>query len=377
MKEVNSERLNFRLIKRVDCSACNTFFNAIYGDERTDKQWGWEFDSPNKDAKELPFIVVEKSNSIVGTQALIPVPMVDRNGVFLTAKSEETLVSPSMRGYGLFGQMYERLLVEARKQQYVSIWGFTPAIKAFEQAGFISPVSTEQLFLPLASKSVDIIVPSTNNYGMKRRIERLLLGVGIFLPIIWSLLKWSISLFHTFFKKKDPSLVFSTVGDAPLDTETLCHSFVNQWGGATIMRDRYYLKWRIFENPYVNPIMMTVRREGVLVGWIIYSWDKNNVGYVVDLMTSDGVDGHFKIAKDLIAKCVTDLKSKGVNAVRAWHVPNHPYADLVRKIYQELGFYHVRRGHPMIYRRVMESDQSSTKKDPWYITRIYTEGKTG
>ncbi len=90
--------------------------------------------------------MAELDGEIVGTQAFIPVALVDRAGQYLSTKSEETLVSPSMRGKNLFHRMYEPLIAWAATHGVEYIWGFTPAKNAFEREGCLCPIKTSQLF---------------------------------------------------------------------------------------------------------------------------------------------------------------------------------------------------------------------------------------
>jgi hypothetical protein len=97
----------------VDCNIeeCNDFHIRAYGVNRTLSRWYWQFDSLLEGTH--PFVVAKKNGHIVGTQALMPIIMHDGLNIILTAKSQETIVDPSMRGQGVFQKMYELLMSHA------------------------------------------------------------------------------------------------------------------------------------------------------------------------------------------------------------------------------------------------------------------------
>ena len=145
--------MEIRFADESDAAKCNEFYNDYYQSERTLEQWRWEFLDYTQ-ISSLPFVVVSENDEIVATQAFINIPLIDEKGVFWTAKSEETLVSPKMRGKKLFEKMYEPLFSLLKRERWCSVWGFTPAVKSFERVGFKVPVSTKQLFRVFSPKAV-------------------------------------------------------------------------------------------------------------------------------------------------------------------------------------------------------------------------------
>jgi len=65
--------------------------------------------------------------------------MIGNKRVFLTGKSESTLISKQYRGQGIFERMYSKLFEIATRQGVAVIWGFTGATKAFSKLGFTVP----------------------------------------------------------------------------------------------------------------------------------------------------------------------------------------------------------------------------------------------
>lgn len=106
--------MEVEFLRDADIEACNDFHNRAYGSTRSLAQWHWQFDILLGGKR--PFVVAKEGGRVVGTQALMPITMVDAAGDILTAKSEETLVDASMRGKGVFQKMYEPLLAHALMQ---------------------------------------------------------------------------------------------------------------------------------------------------------------------------------------------------------------------------------------------------------------------
>lgn len=146
--------MEIRLIRDNDIEACNALHNKFSPNPRTLEQWRWDFQSGLYESDQRPFAVVDDGGRIAGTQAFIPIPMIDHTGVFWTAKSEETLVDPDYRGQKLFDRMYDLLFEYARSHDLRYIWGFTPATKAFGKIGFQIPGMTEQILFPFRPRAL-------------------------------------------------------------------------------------------------------------------------------------------------------------------------------------------------------------------------------
>ena len=160
--------VKIRLANQGDFKTCNALHNAAYDSARSLEQWAWTFNSSLFSEADLHFVLAEDEGKIVGTQALMPIQMIDAGGVYWSAKSEETLVDLEYRGQGLFEKMYEKAFEVARESNFESIWGFTPARKSFERVGFEIPQDTSQLFRPLRSDCITTLLrPSAGDSGSR------------------------------------------------------------------------------------------------------------------------------------------------------------------------------------------------------------------
>ncbi len=77
--------------------------------------------------------------------------------------------------------MYDLLFTYAEEHQFASIWGFTPAIKAFTKLGFDVPTVTEQIFLPFSSRSIGPMLEKakgTSSSSLRGHLKKLILRSG-------------------------------------------------------------------------------------------------------------------------------------------------------------------------------------------------------
>ncbi len=364
-----------RLLAANDVSACNDLHNQAYGRKRRIDQWNWEFIPKLFHTDIVPFAVVDDHGAIVGTQALIPIRMIDATGVYWTAKSEETLVDPRYRGQKLFERMYTPLFAYAHEHGLRHIWGFTPATNAFTRIGFAVPGTTRQLLYPFRSR--DIVALAGGGVA-----KRLLVPTALLLARCWSRFRQAQGRRTSTSLQVSGSVTLRTLTQPPAEAEELCRAFIARYGGTTIFRDADYLNWRIFGNPYIRPIMRAAYAGDKLLGWTIWSLGDDGMGYLVDVFAaSDSLDDkHMEDAVvTLLVDAVAGLRSTGASGVRGWRVTDHPFDQLVTRAAKRAGFLLLKRGHPVVVYTdpTLATPVDSQLLDQWYISRIYTEGLAG
>ncbi|MRR12492.1 hypothetical protein EG835_08520, partial [bacterium] len=199
----------------------------------------------------------------MGLQALIPIRLIGPDGIHETAKSEDTLLDPSMRGTGAFAAMYAPILDRARETGLEAIWGFTGATKSFEKVGFTVPGVTRRLALPLSGGAAQLLEGRFR--GSAGRLALAMVGK----PAMWLVARAGqarCALGRRKRESKAPDLRIVTATAPPSGCDALMHAFIETWGGVTIMRDSPYLSWRVFSNPWTRPGMRCGWGGGGLVG---------------------------------------------------------------------------------------------------------------
>lgn len=375
--------MEIRLATLHDAEACNEFFNQTYHLGRTLSQWQWEFLPRDFPADSLPYVVITDKGKIVGTQAFIPIRMIDERGMFWTVKSEESLVDPEYRGQKLFEKMYRVMFGYLEQHGIHCIWGFTPATKAFERIGFDVSNTTSQLFFPYAGQAVMAVLEKHTSVGQQGIVGKIkMLGysaAGRAASIRASFRK---NIYTRIYSDRLSGIEIRPLDSVPLQAGELTERFIRTYGGMTIYRDTNYLKWRLFDNPYVKTVMLGAFTQGQLAGWLAYAVGNDGMGYIVDLIAAPPTQANHPascIAARLIAAALDELKRAGALGVRAWHVNEHPFDSMILIEAKRLGFYHIKRGHTVVLYSNPESGRGKTIEQfhRWFVTRIYTEGVMG
>ena len=371
--------MEVRYIAPGEEETCNNFHNKWFGRNRSIGQWKWEFIPRIYKEPPIPFAVAVDKGKIIGTQAFIPIRMIDQNGIYWTAKSEETLVDPAYRGQGLSPKMYSLLFEYAIERDLAYVWGFTTAVKALIPSNFEFPFNTSQLFMPFSNRSIPAMMKK-NVYGKKESFKD---GLKISSLRSACVLAEAISAFRVASLKRKSNWDFEIRTMTTPDNQAgeLCDRFIKKWGGTTIYRDSEYLQWRLFENPYVKSIIKGVYDKDELLGWVALTISDDGMGSIVDLMAP--CDNSKYTPKDLIRamllEAIIGTRNMGATGVRDWHVNNHGFDKLIYEVAREIGFYHVKRGSTF----VNYTSDAGRKRDPndkfdnWYISRIYTDGTSG
>lgn len=364
--------MEIRFAVEGDAVQCNKFYNDYYLLTRTCEQWKWEFLEYSQ-CDPLPFVVTVENDEIVATQALIKIPLIDEKGVFWSAKSEETLVSPTMRGKKVFEKMYESLFDFAKQEKLYSIWGFTPAVKPFEKVGFDVPLSTKQLikfFHPAATFKMEAL----KSKGIIYKTAAWFVALGLVAKSNFQ----KMFLFNGAKKGEEIRLMLS----ADEVDDSLCRRFIKNWGGTTIYRDRLFMDWRVFNNPYCECSVLGYFVDEKLVAFLVYSLDEDQSGYVVDIISAHpgGKEGDVRAIRALLHESSIRLRKEGAHSIRAWSVTDHPFDQLFQSIACKQGFFKVNLGSPAVFYTGHDKDRRGSSHDDfnsWYVTRIFTQGTQG
>jgi GNAT superfamily N-acetyltransferase len=378
-ESVKERTMEIRFVAQGEEESCNDLHNRIYRQNRTIRQWTWAFAANNYRTEQIPYVVLVENGAIVGTQAFIPIRMVDEAGVYWTAKSEGTLLDPAYRGRQLFEKMYTILFDYAKEHQFATVWGFTRAVKALTAIGFDVPGKTKQIFLPFSSRSVQVLMseawhdPETT---ATRKLKVSALRISCLLAQSISAMKIVLCR-----QRVSSGLDLRTWDKPDQQAGDLCSRFVQKWGGTTIYRDAEYLQWRLFDNPYVKSIVRAIYDRDQLLGWTAFTLGDDGMGYLVDLMVAcDSIRyGTDDLVRTLLLEAVIGTRNMGAVGIRGWRVNNHPFDKLVCRVARRVGFYHVDRGYSVVlYDCEAGRRRASYQRfDDWHVSRIFTEGVLG
>lgn len=302
--------------------------------------------------------------------------MIDSDGVYWTAKSEETLLDPDYRGQRWLGKMYGLLFRYAEEHEFSWVWGFTPAEKALTRVNFTIPGVTQQLFMPFSPRSVEAITGKLSGdrpSDARARIKAAAIRVVSPAAQIVSAAKIALT------SRTLPSgLEIRTMNEPDEQAGNCAERFVEQWGGTTIYRDADYMRWRLFENPYVKSIVRAIYDGEKLLGWTAYTLGDDGLGYLVDMFVScdNSCYQPRSLIRQLLLEAVLGARNMGATGIRGWRVNQHPFDRLVCREARKIGFYHIKRGRAVVLYNLPAGRKriSFDKFDDWYISRIFTEG---
>jgi GNAT superfamily N-acetyltransferase len=353
--------IEIRLLHDNENELANNFFNEIYKTHRPFENFVWEFRSGPK-GKAIYVVAVDNAEinftKIVGIQCAIPLDFISPDGkIVLTAKSEDTLVDPAYRGQKLFERMYDLLFAECKKAGIKYIWGFTPALKAFERIGFKAPFKTSQallVFKPLQAYQYLKKLNSSNSFLDKLKIFGLCLLSYLkgFKRVFVSGTKLAVS--EVTFSSKDTLL------------KTLYQSLPQYY---FIRQNEAYLDWRLTKNPFNNQYRnFQVSNGSTLVADIIVNW-RSDVAYVEQVLFSSQVGSEQRLS---ILKNIVSVAGNDTSLIRTLcFETNNEMLEQVTLL-KTVGFTYLNRGNYFVWKSLDAEETLSPEN--LFLSRLFTQG---
>jgi GNAT superfamily N-acetyltransferase len=351
--------IEIRLLKDDESALANNFFNEIYRSHRSMEDFRWEFiDGPK--GKAIYVIAVDTDETsfvkVVGIQCAIPLELASVDGkTILTAKSEDTLVHPGYRGQKIFERMYERLFDECRKAGVKYIWGFTPALKAFERLGFEVPFKASQALLVLKPWTAYKHLVSLNP---ENRIRDKLKIFGL------AILSYANSCKRLFI---GPTNGLSET--KPADKKSTIKNFYSPSSLHFLHQDDAYLNWRLIQHPlrdtYKNFVDANRSEADILVSI------RKDVGNVEQIMFASTLSAAEKLK--YLRKIVDVFSQHHVSVVRFLAFENNAAMKEQITLLEKLGFVHLRRGNYFVWKSLGENTISVASV---FFSRLFTQGIT-
>jgi len=345
-----------RLLQNHESNLANSFFNQVYGVNRSPEHFDWEFIN-GPFGKAIYIVALDDASpsdqpKVVGIQCAIPIEFIHTDGnAIRTAKSEDTLVDPNYRGQKIFERMYELLFEECRKAGIKYIWGFTPAQKAFERIGFEIPFKTEQalvVYNPIAAYRY------LKNLNAKNTTTDKLKILGL------SLLAW-VKGFSM------PSRSLNLVEVPILDKTDLFGTLYRGKNYYGLNENSAYLKWRLLDNPFGNHYQcFQLNHEGEVLADVIVN-HRENVSYVEQLYYRADIDVDH-LLRTLSKKC----RAEGANLLRAFCFSTNEILSEQGQAISSAGFTYLKRGSFFVWKSLDPANQ--IKPEQLLLNRLFTQG---
>lgn len=297
-----AEQITYRLAEDSDIDRINNFYNEIYKKHRTYDQFFWEYNSAP--AGRALYVIAELNGNVVGTQCAIPYYVITKsNEQILTAKSEDTLVSPNHRGKSIFENMYTLLIEACRNNNIEFIWGFTYAHKPFKKIGFEIPYKSVMGLLtikPFKAANYFYSITAKKNFSSYSKI--LVLS-------IMSSFKYNLLVLK---KKKRLVLNMDNV-----DLNTKDFNYLKYDGSFGLKLDREFIDYRIDGNPYSsNYQSINYFESGVLKASLKYNITKDNIGFIIHLYVASDLSE--EIQRSFVMQVIKESSLKKCTVIRYW-----------------------------------------------------------
>lgn len=346
-----------RLLTDNELPLANDFFNRIYKTNRSLKNFEWEF--VNGPAGKAIYVgaVDATTGSVVGIQCAIPLEFIKSDGtIVLTAKSEDTLVDPAYRGQKLFERMYELLFSECKNAGIKYIWGFTPALKAFERIGFSAPFRTSQALLsvnPLRAYKHLSNLNTSNKFKDKFKIFGL---------------SWLSFIKQAGRTGGDGKILLKE--SAHYDKDEILKSFYGDGHFFFVRQNTSYNQWRLELNPFGNEYhTLLFEKNGNTVADAIVNV-RSGVSYIEQVLFSKHLSD--TECTSVIRQLIQFLRSKQTPLIRALCFAHNEDGKRMIRLLKKAGFTYLDRGNYFVWKSLDVNEAVSVPS--LFLSRLFTQG---
>jgi hypothetical protein len=335
-----------------------------FKDNRTLADWFWEYTGCYEDSS--VFAIVKEKDRVIGTQGFIPIYLNIGNRRFLSAKSENSLLSSEYRQGNLFRELYDFGLEKCRKCGMCLVWGLTPAFKVWkEKLGF--SVHTEVKFTSVLIlrplRFLDKILKSRRGVS-----EKILLSSSVFPLYVNSLLKkWLKSLF----KGKETNFVVQERPNSFEDIQDLYTRLKSSDNLIHIDYDEKYLSWRVFNNPNVKYRTWFAYEGNLLKAYCYLSISKE------DAYLSDFTFENWEAGDALLRVILNELSSSNHSSIMFTGNVKNSKINQIFALLKKYGFVGRKDAEAFVILNLSaENDKYLYDIKNWYINGLWTEGYT-
>jgi len=368
-------------------------YNLITNRDRTVEQHLWEWQYAFKEPVSSWVILKQATEEIVGHHGLIPFEVNYFGRILSVGRTENTVLHPDYLGSGIYF-LHERKFCEEAKTQFdmlLTTVGYGAPGKIRRRLGY-KPVGA---FICLIRICGILDCYALIRWKLKKIIRpgfiSILLSLSISIPAMFFA-----TLFLPKFFKRDPDLTLMKIDSL----DTIVEEFENflaankEQLGISINRTINFLQWRIFNNPYINHIMLIARKNDRIVGYVIGSFiDNNPYMTIVDILVENNDKAIFNTLIDSLKKRCKTYKIPSLS------FPTLESNNFLNSQLKEMGFSSFKILHKIItylsrFFRKSSSDPASLSQayllvkscnddkmderlynpDEWYFTYLFAEG---
>jgi len=305
-----------RELREDDIDAVNQLHNSNYGTQRTNRQFRWEFlEGPYGPAI---FVVAETQGRIVGTHALLPVPLCRRGELFEGVKDEATLVASDFRGRGIAARLFAETSRLGSERGFRFSFGLSNS-----QANLRGKVRDGHTILGKVAIGLRVLnARATKNHYVAwlnshvpaslRPLAHTTVEPLLDMASRWGTMRHWASHFHPC---NDLRVQVTQEVDNTLNE--FCRRLCASSNSFSIARMPVYLHWHAFANPYVTSYLIQVLHGGDIVGYALMSFGNDTgIGTLTDLCALPEWEPEaYKLA---LHEAIDIARERGTPCIGAW-----------------------------------------------------------
>ncbi len=333
-----------------------SFINKHRGHATNEKSFKWQFSYlPEKSV----VTGLVKDENTLGTQCMMPFPMLNSQVKYLSGKCENSYLEKSLRGKGEFNKMFDFATNLCKEKSLELLWAFTPALKPYSRLGFtVYKDCLRQSFLWVK-------LPAIRNYFKGRSFKGVLAGILSYFLLMISVLKLRIKSKNL---ATDLSSSYQELNARELAglQQSICelHPTLNQ-----LNFDNGFLDWRVNHNPNISSKNLFIYKAGKLVGHFIYSI-KEKKAHIKSFLYSDEA-----LLEQIILFFAKNIKEEGLeNFIFQGNLEN----SLNKSVFQLLTKLNLRsiptKGWDFVFKHEPQINKSTLSPSDFLINHLWTEG---
>jgi len=366
-----------RRLTEKDKSKLNALYNSLFKQSRTIENFDWEFIN-NPQGEAYSWILEDaESSDIIGHYGLIPLGCGYWGKSILAGKTENAMLHPQYRGKGLYVP-FEVDCIRRASEKFQLIWtsySSVSGIRTHMKAGYI-PVGKLVTYTHVNKMGIANMLSNLIKDKISSRIVRYFLQE----------LSGCISRVFVFVFSKNIANHKEIRLEKVKDINTVAKELTELWDnvkadyGITVARSIPYLRWKIFNNPYIKYDFYVALKQQRLVGYVItrvVKKDETKRGVIVDIIVAEPKT---KMLDCVLAETITNFLQKGICHIE---FPTLKSNNFINKALKRSGFVSLDSIYAKLRRReanflAIPLDNTLNPKtvfnpNNWYFTHIFTE----
>nr|MDO8100888.1 GNAT family N-acetyltransferase [Candidatus Njordarchaeota archaeon] len=355
--------MEIRNVRDSDLSDVVSFHNAYHDDKRTVKQWLWEYGGMNTNA--FVFSIMRDKGRVVGTQGMIPIPIIIKGKRLLSGKSESSLLDSKYRGRTFFKDLYEFAVSRCKEKGMCCIWGFTSAARVWREKlrFYVDEDCMCECTLVLNPRPIlSELLRSRDTIAKKLAysLETTYVYLSSLIFRTKSLRKMVGNKFSIKRSLKSANDIRSLFERLRLQHPHLIH----------IDQDKKYLRWRLFSNPNVKYRTFFVYEGSLLRAYCHLAIDCKKA-YLTDFTCEDDAAGVL-----LIRSLLRELRDGRFAYLSFLGNSRNSIMDSTFGLLKSFGFVKRRFFYlPFVLRNLSQKNEKSLYDiGNWYLNALWTEG---